>query len=207
MHPDHRAAARFISQALWEIPGNFEVWLYEINRQGEINRLVDTSGVMDVKIDAMHAHASQLDLFDYEDVTVALDRARAITLGKGVKYAEGFFALGPHRDTAAVDTYLEAVNLIFFHPAKGEGETIAALQARLAAAEDRATALEARMRAMENSASWRVTAPLRRAKELISRGPDWPGKNRFPQNSRPITRRRTAPFYSIWTASVRFAGP
>lgn len=90
-HPDHRETTRLIFQLLKSCRFDKGVWLYEISRQGEANRLVDISQVMDKKTEAIQCFQSQLTQVDYQDVVLGLNRARSYTLGKDVKYAEGFW--------------------------------------------------------------------------------------------------------------------
>ena len=92
-HPDHRAVTWFSLALLEALGWPGEVWLYEISRQGEVNRLVDISSVIERKKAAVSAYRSQLAQHPYLDISLALNRARAYTLAPlGVTYAEGFWA-------------------------------------------------------------------------------------------------------------------
>ena len=90
-HSDHRGTTKLILPLLKSSGYEDGVWLYEISRQGEANRLVDISQVMDKKTEAIQCFQSQLTQVDYQDVVLGLNRARSYTLGKDVKYAEGFW--------------------------------------------------------------------------------------------------------------------
>lgn len=91
LHPDHRATTTTILPILKSLNYGGHIWLYEITRQGEINRLLDITRVEQEKKDAIHCFQSQLSLTDYFTVINALDAARSYTLGKEVKLAEGFW--------------------------------------------------------------------------------------------------------------------
>lgn len=94
-HPDHRATTILSWEILRELEFNGQVWLYEIVRQGEINRLVDITSVIDVKKEAIRAYQSQLIERPYEEIVLALNRARSFSLPENVTYAEGFYFITP----------------------------------------------------------------------------------------------------------------
>ncbi|MBF0257635.1 MAG: glycosyltransferase [Desulfamplus sp.] len=91
IHPDHRATTQKILTFLENRDCNFDLWFYEINRQGEINRLIDISSVLDVKESAIECYASQLEQLDYKLHALCLNSMRSITLGMEIEYAEGFW--------------------------------------------------------------------------------------------------------------------
>ncbi|MBF0202850.1 MAG: glycosyltransferase [Desulfamplus sp.] len=74
-----------------EFGHDFQMWFYEINRQGEINRLIDISDAIEIKEQAIDCYASQLAQLDYKSQCLCLDYARSITLGDNISYAEGFW--------------------------------------------------------------------------------------------------------------------
>ncbi|MGD9731818.1 MAG: PIG-L deacetylase family protein, partial [Desulfamplus sp.] len=112
-HPDHRAVASRVlsliknSNQLKIISGfkdlhhvisnnsteelKFQLWFYEINRQGEINRLIDISNVLEVKESAIECYQSQLQQLDYKVHALCLNFMRSITLDRKTNYAEGFW--------------------------------------------------------------------------------------------------------------------
>ncbi len=116
-HPDHRAAASRVlsliknSNQLKIISGfkdlhpvisnnsaeelKFQLWFYEINRQGEINRLIDISNVLEVKESAIECYQSQLQQLDYKVHALCLNFMRSITLDAKTNYAEGFWCHDP----------------------------------------------------------------------------------------------------------------
>jgi len=91
-HPDHRAASHIILSLLktWGYQGG--VWIYEISRQNEANRLLDISPVLEVKLQAIQCYVSQLAQVDYQDMVLGLNRGRSYTLGQQATYAEAFWA-------------------------------------------------------------------------------------------------------------------
>ncbi|MBF0228863.1 MAG: PIG-L family deacetylase [Desulfamplus sp.] len=96
IHPDHRATTQkvlnFIEQKNIEQKKlEFQIWFYEINRQGEINRLIDISSVLDLKESAIECYTSQLEQLDYKLHALCLNCMRSITLGYKINYAEGFW--------------------------------------------------------------------------------------------------------------------
>ncbi|MBX6424296.1 PIG-L deacetylase family protein [Thermosulfurimonas sp. F29] len=92
-HPDHRATFWAGLEVLLseKFPGS--VWLYEISRQAEVNRLIDIGGVLETKIRAVRCYSSQLAHNDYLKISLALNRLRSYTVSPiGVKWCEGFWA-------------------------------------------------------------------------------------------------------------------
>jgi len=94
IHPDHRATAVFGWKILQEIGFGGEIWLYEIVKQGEVNRLIDISPAIETKRQAIQAYKSQLKERSYEDTVLSLNKARAFSLSPSTLYAEGFYVLG-----------------------------------------------------------------------------------------------------------------
>ncbi|MBF0468535.1 MAG: PIG-L family deacetylase, partial [Desulfamplus sp.] len=91
IHPDHRATTHKLLTFLEKRAYRFELWFYELNRQGEINRLIDISSVLDVKESAIECYASQLEQLDYKLHALCLNSMRSITLARDIEYAEGFW--------------------------------------------------------------------------------------------------------------------
>ncbi|MBF0302444.1 MAG: glycosyltransferase, partial [Desulfamplus sp.] len=112
-HPDHRATTNRVLSLIKNfnrfkiispskdlqpcIPNNsteelkFQLWFYEINRQGEINRLIDISSMLEIKESAIECYASQLQQLDYKVHALCLNFMRSITLDVNTNYAEGFW--------------------------------------------------------------------------------------------------------------------
>ncbi len=93
-HPDHRAAAHLVWDALESSAHRAQAYSYEITVQGQINRLLDISDVMSVKRQAMACYGSQLQENQYADLVLALNRTRTFSLDSQVEYAEGLYAYG-----------------------------------------------------------------------------------------------------------------
>ena len=91
IHHDHRATTRMILSLLKKSGIDIPLWFYEINRQGEINHLVDITAVIEIKKRAIACYESQLDQLDYESHSLSLNRIRSITLGEASLYSEGFW--------------------------------------------------------------------------------------------------------------------
>lgn len=91
-HPDHRAVTMGSLSALSAIGFNGRIWLYEISRQAEANRLVDISDTVKNKISAIQAYRSQTIHNAYLEIACGIDRARTFSLQPGVSAAEGFWA-------------------------------------------------------------------------------------------------------------------
>ena len=89
-HPDHRAAAFLVCDAIRSYSGDFELAFYEVGQPLSVNCLVDIGTVLDVKRSAVASYKSQLEKIPYGDISIALNRFRSLTLPEGVAYAEGF---------------------------------------------------------------------------------------------------------------------
>jgi len=121
-HPDHRAAACMFWQALRELDFPGELWLYEITRQGEVNRLIDITPVVSRKIEAIRCYSSQINQNNYEAVVLGLNTARSYTLGREVTHAEGFRQIENWKAKRPFAEYIQAVQhygygfMQFSHP-------------------------------------------------------------------------------------------
>ncbi len=91
IHPDHRALTWKLLLFFQQHNYKFQLWLYEINRHGEINHLVDISTVLETKEVAISCYRSQIEQLDYKSYALCMNYTRAITLDKGSNYAEGFW--------------------------------------------------------------------------------------------------------------------
>ena len=91
-HPDHRATAWLVWDALQSIDYKGNVFSYEIANQSPVNTLVDISSVIGKKEQIMKLYASQQAQHSYVETIVSMNRMRAYTLvDEKVSYAEGFF--------------------------------------------------------------------------------------------------------------------
>jgi len=89
-HPDHRAVAVLVRDLSQTIQPDCQVMLYEVNQPFCINTLVNITPVLALKKQAIEIYVSQLDERPYDDVTLALNRFRSLTLTE-CTHAEGFF--------------------------------------------------------------------------------------------------------------------
>ena len=106
-HPDHRAAAVFIQAAVKLCRTNADLLFYEVGRPMQVDILVDITRVLDQKIQALHQYRSQLEERPYDDVALALNRFRSLTLPKEVTHAEGFIRYRPSGLNASVGNLTE----------------------------------------------------------------------------------------------------
>lgn len=96
VHPDHRATALVVWEALQTTAGNTATPVsYEISGQSPINCLVDITSVMETKKTVIGVYKSQLDQNNYMDVMLSLNKLRTYTLGAEVLWAEGFYIYSP----------------------------------------------------------------------------------------------------------------
>ncbi|MFZ5775272.1 MAG: glycosyltransferase [Thermodesulfobacteriota bacterium] len=92
-HPDHRAACLRLPALLQETGYGGGIWLYEISRHNEANRLVDISPVLARKRTAIQCFPSQLAMQNYEEAVLGINQSRAYTLPAGITHAEAFLEL------------------------------------------------------------------------------------------------------------------
>ena len=90
-HPDHRASALIVWQALKMLSADVVPISYEITGQSPVNCLVDISAVIEQKKQAIAVYKSQLGQKNYLDIVLALNRLRTFTLDAKVQWAEGFY--------------------------------------------------------------------------------------------------------------------
>ncbi len=89
-HPDHRATAFLFKSALHHQPCACDAAFYEISQPLIVNTLVDITSVRDRKQKALQVYESQLAEKNYEDICMALNRFRSLTLSDTITHAEGF---------------------------------------------------------------------------------------------------------------------
>jgi GT2 family glycosyltransferase len=66
------------------------VAFYEVSQPFRPNTLVDITGVMDTKLDAIRLHESQMSIRDYAHFARGLNAYRAMTLSSDAQYAEAY---------------------------------------------------------------------------------------------------------------------
>lgn len=93
-HPDHRAACFLLCDAIRSCDCDFNVAFYEVGQPLRANLLVDITGVLDSKAQAINTYVSQLKEIPYGDISLALDRYRSMTLPDSTTHAEAFALWG-----------------------------------------------------------------------------------------------------------------
>jgi LmbE family N-acetylglucosaminyl deacetylase len=96
-HVDHRAAALILWTAIRDLPHDFLIAFYEINRPIHVNTLVDISAVVDDKRRACDTYVTQLVNYPYTDCTLGLNRYRALTVSPSCRFAEGYLVMPASR--------------------------------------------------------------------------------------------------------------
>ncbi len=91
LHPDHRAAALLVYDAIRCCDLDMEVAFYEVGQPlGNVNTLVDITPVLDRKLKAIESYESQLRERPYQEIVLALNRFRSLTLPVSISHAEAF---------------------------------------------------------------------------------------------------------------------
>lgn len=89
-HPDHRAAAQVLQDAIGSCEPDFDIACYEANQPLRVNVLVDITPVLPIKREAIDCYQSQLREMPYGEICLSLNRFRSLTLARGMTHAEGF---------------------------------------------------------------------------------------------------------------------
>lgn len=94
-HPDHIAAAKFVKQAINQLPENIlapTVWMYEVwTPIQRMDHIVDISAYVDTKRKAILAYKSQCDVLAFDEAILGLNRYRGeMHSWPGGDYAEVF---------------------------------------------------------------------------------------------------------------------
>ncbi len=94
LSPDHRAAADLAWEAAKSGKPSLRLALFESNQPLRVNAIVDITDVIETKTAAAARFQSQFEEMPYGDTIFALNRFRAMSLGKKGTYAEGFWICG-----------------------------------------------------------------------------------------------------------------
>ncbi|MCX5880708.1 MAG: hypothetical protein NTU74_02550, partial [Deltaproteobacteria bacterium] len=84
-----------------------DLLFYEVGQPLKVDILVDITGVLDKKIQALHQYRSQLQERPYDDLALALNRFRSLTLPKEVTHAEGFIRYRPSGLNVSIGNWTE----------------------------------------------------------------------------------------------------
>lgn len=101
LHPDHRSTAQLVwsgAQRLLSRPWrgqSLQLWSYEISVQSPANRLLDISGEIALKKQAMAVYISQNSQNNYPELILSLNKARTFSMPPDVSYVEAFYAYSP----------------------------------------------------------------------------------------------------------------
>lgn len=94
MHPDHRALAMIVLEAVTALSARPDLYMYEIGRPMlSPDILVDITNVWDRKKEAVHCFKSQLHVNSFQDYMHCLNRFRSFTLPADVKMAEAYMKI------------------------------------------------------------------------------------------------------------------
>ena len=94
IHPDHRATAFIVWQALQRAYAAHckpRIIAYEIGMQNPVNLFIDITAVRAEKQRVMAIYASQNSENNYPDLVLSLNKARTFSLPASIEYAEGFY--------------------------------------------------------------------------------------------------------------------
>ena len=89
-HPDHRTTAMLAVEAVRRQPNDIHLAMYEIGIPLKPNVLLDITGVMDLKKQAMACFKTQLLVQEYDSQIAALNTYRAYSLPQAVTAAEAY---------------------------------------------------------------------------------------------------------------------
>ncbi|MEQ8313552.1 MAG: PIG-L deacetylase family protein [Gammaproteobacteria bacterium] len=94
IHPDHRAAAFIVWEALQSLNTKGvkpQCIAYEIGVQNPVNFFIDITSEKSEKEKVMAVYASQNSENNYPELVLSLDKGRTFSLPAEVEYAEGFY--------------------------------------------------------------------------------------------------------------------
>lgn len=150
IHPDHLSLGLAAVEAVRRIGAGVRLAFYEVGSPLSPNVLVDITALEAKKRAAMACFASQLEQRDYAEQIAALNRYRSFSLSPQVRAAEAYLLV------SAEEIVRDPLK---FHRTDDER--------RITEAAERA--VRRVVTEMQNSTSWRITAPLRAASIAIRR--------------------------------------
>ena len=123
-HPDHRATAVLVWEALRRASFPLLPISYEVSVQGPCNHLIDITPVLERKCRAMAAYASQEAQREYAERVLALNRTRSWSLPPVMTHAEAFQIFPPRDVPAAAVLQDVRTNQIAGLGASGEAASV-----------------------------------------------------------------------------------
>ncbi len=91
MHPDHRALAMIVLEAVRRSESNPELIMYEVGRPiPGPDLLLDITDIVDIKLEAIKCFKTQLKVNPFDEYSLSLNRFRSYTLPSDVKSAEAY---------------------------------------------------------------------------------------------------------------------
>lgn len=117
LHPDHRATAALVWQALQQIDDEAIVPVsYEVLVQSPINTLVDIGAKLDKKKKAIAKYTSQLNENRYLEIALAMNQLRTATLRGDISHAEGFFCYKYRDISRSYSAFIQQKTARYFDP-------------------------------------------------------------------------------------------
>ena len=169
-HPDHRATACIVWEALRQWHFSAVPVSYDISAYGPCNRLLDITPVLGIKEWAMKAYTSQLVERPYLDRVLAHNRSRTWSLPATVTHAESFFVFAAQDVAlAAMMNHVLSYYCLGLYTVAQAGEAGVAAEVPPQALRMEIGHLNGELVALRHSRSWRMTAPLRRLSRLFRR--------------------------------------
>ena len=114
-HPDHRAAAALVWQALQRSPElRVTAMPYEIGNQNPINTMIDTTAVINEKARVMTCYNSQNTENNYEELVLSLDKGRTFTMPPEVSHCEGFYTYSDAQRSKTLHEVMREIVALYF---------------------------------------------------------------------------------------------
>ena len=158
MHRDHRAIAEQALAIADQLPSLAQITFYEIGQPLIANCLEDITAEQPLKAQAMQCFASQLAQQHYHQHITGLNTYRAYTLGLHTSAAEAFHILPKNQWQTFLTEHTPNQTTLALYQAEQQQQQ---LQHQL-------TQLQHQHTQLQKSLSWRITAPLRHLKKLIT---------------------------------------
>lgn len=109
IHPDHRYLANIVVEIVMDSKLDVSLFFYEVTMpQLFVNFLVDITDVIDRKMELVSKYCSQLNLLDYDQKILRINRLRNLGV-ENTEYAEGFYLAKGFNE---LDEYLNNINML-----------------------------------------------------------------------------------------------